>query len=92
MICRDETRVVRLLGSVPYELVDERALSTGARVAAVRAAASGADVYLTEESAQAMARRYPLQVDALEHAMHLAASGSIFASAAASACSSAASA
>jgi AAA+ superfamily predicted ATPase len=74
VICRDAARLVRLLGPVSYELVDEPALPTAARVAAVRAAATGADAYLTEESAAAIANRYPLSVDGLEHAMRLACS------------------
>jgi SpoVK/Ycf46/Vps4 family AAA+-type ATPase len=43
-----------------------------ARVAAIRAAAKGADAYLTEQSAETIANRYPVQVDNLEHAMRLA--------------------
>ena len=73
VICAKPARIVRLLGSVPYELMEGQVLSRPARIAAVRAAAQGADAYLTEESAEAIANRYPLQVDGLEHAMHLAA-------------------
>jgi len=73
VICTKPARIVRLLGSVPYELMEGQALSMPARIAAVRAAAKGADAYLTEESAAAIANRYPLQVDGLEHAMRLAA-------------------
>jgi AAA+ superfamily predicted ATPase len=73
VICTKPARIVRLLGSVSYELIEGQALSMPARIAAVRAAAKGADAYLTEESAEAIVNRYPLQVDGLEHAMHLAA-------------------
>jgi AAA+ superfamily predicted ATPase len=73
VICTQPAHIVRLLGSVPYELIEGQALSMPARIAAVRAAALGADAYLTEESAEAIANRYPLQVDGLEHAMRLAA-------------------
>jgi SpoVK/Ycf46/Vps4 family AAA+-type ATPase len=85
VICAEPARIVRLLGSVPdkllapcelsvsYELMEGQVLSMPARIAAVRAAAKGADAYLTEESAEAIANRYPLQVGGLEHAMHLAA-------------------
>ena len=72
VICRDEARIVRLLGPVLYELMDEPALPMVARVAAVRAAATGAGAYLTNESAEAMVDRYPLHIDNLEHAMRLA--------------------
>ncbi len=74
VICRDEARVLRLLGPASCELVNELALTMAARVAAVRAAATGADAYLTEESAAAMANRYPLHLDGLEQAMRLARS------------------
>jgi SpoVK/Ycf46/Vps4 family AAA+-type ATPase len=74
VICRDEARILRLLGPASYELVNELALTMAARVAAVRAAATGADAYLTEEAAEAMANRYPLYLDGLEHAMRLARS------------------
>ena len=73
VICTRPARIVRLLSSVPHELIEGQALSTPTRIAAVRAAARGADAYLTEESAEFIANRYPLQVDGLEHAMHLAA-------------------
>jgi AAA+ superfamily predicted ATPase len=68
----EEARIVRLLGTASYELVDEAPLTTEARVDAVRAAARGAGAYLTEDSAETMANRYPMHVDALEHAMRLA--------------------
>ena len=74
VICRDMARTVRLLGRASYELHDVAAVSMDARVAAVRNAAAGADAYVSEESAAAMANRYPLLVDGLEHAMHLARS------------------
>jgi AAA+ superfamily predicted ATPase len=72
LICDDEARVVSLLGGAPYERMDETALPMAARVAAVRTAATGAGAYLTQASAEAIARQYPLHVDGFEHAMHLA--------------------
>lgn len=72
VLCHEEARVIRLLGQAAYELVDEAPLTPEARVAAVRAAANGAGVHLTDELAETMASRYPMQIDALEHAMHLA--------------------
>jgi hypothetical protein len=74
VICRDQARIVRLLGPASYEMVTDPPLPAAARVAAVRAAAKEADAYLTDESAEAIPRRYPLGVDGLEHAMRLARS------------------
>ena len=72
LISRDEAHLVRLLGSLSCELVGGLALSAEARIAAVKAAASGADLYLTSEAAEEIANRYPLRVDGLEDAMRLA--------------------
>jgi hypothetical protein len=72
VLCHEEARIVRLLGTASYELIDEAPLTTTARVDAVRAAAKGAGAYLTDELAETMANRYPMHIDALEHAMHLA--------------------
>jgi hypothetical protein len=72
ILCHEEARIVRLLGSAKYELIDEAPLTTGARVDAVRVAANGAGAYLTDDQAETMASRYPMHIDALEHAMHLA--------------------
>ena len=76
LICGDVAHIVQLLGSIAYELAEQPALPPAARVAAVRAAATGAGVYLTEEAAETMANRYPLSVDGLEQAMRLASSRS----------------
>jgi SpoVK/Ycf46/Vps4 family AAA+-type ATPase len=70
----DRARIVRQLGSAPFECINAAPLSPAGRIAAVRAAADGADACLTEESAEGISRRYPLPVDALEQAMRLAAS------------------
>lgn len=72
VICADAARGVRLLGSASYVVSDEPSLPRAARAEAVRIAAAGAGAYLTEESAEAMANRYPLGVDRLESAMRLA--------------------
>ena len=74
VICRDEARVVRLLGTAPHEAFRETPLSAPARVSAVQSAASKAHVYLTDEAAASVAARFPLQLDGLEQAMHLARS------------------
>jgi hypothetical protein len=71
-IGRDEARLVRLLGGEPYRLADELALSRDGRVAALRAAAGGADSYLGDQEAAAMASRFPLHLDGFELAMRLA--------------------
>jgi AAA+ superfamily predicted ATPase len=74
VVCADEARIVAFLGKARFLLIDEDALSPDARVEAIRSAAEGADVYLSNEDARAMASRFPLRVDALEEAMHLAQS------------------
>jgi AAA+ superfamily predicted ATPase len=71
LIATDAARIARLLGSVPYEIENPTPL-TGVGVAAVQAAASGAEASLTHEAAQVIANQYPLQIDNLEHAMRLA--------------------
>lgn len=74
VICSEPARIVRLLGTAAYELASEPALPPAARVAALRAAAKGAEAHLTEDAAAAVANRYPLSVDGLEQAMRLASS------------------
>ena len=73
VICRDEARAVRLLGTTLQELPVELALPESGRVAAMREAAKGADAYMTEIEAQSAVSRYPLTLDRMEHAMRLAA-------------------
>lgn len=72
LICTDEVRTVRLLGEAPYLLVTDPALTRDNRIDIVQAAAQGAQVYLSDEAAADVALRYPLSVDAWEHAMRLA--------------------
>lgn len=72
VICRNPAYVIRLLGATPDPLIKEGALGREARVSAVRAAAAFADAYLTEDAAAAVAAQYPMYIDDLEHAMHLA--------------------
>jgi AAA+ superfamily predicted ATPase len=74
LIGTDEARVIRLLGSAPFELIADSAFPMDALVAAVRTAAKGADAHLTADAAEAIARRFPLHVDGLEHAMAVARS------------------
>jgi len=74
VVSREEARIVRLLGAAPFELEHELPLPQAARVSAVRAAAAEVGAYPTEESAEAIANRYPLHIDALEYAVRLARS------------------
>lgn len=74
IICRDEARIVALIGATPFTLVTGEPLSRDARTEAVRAAAKGAEAFITSEEAEAIAARFPLAVDGLEQAMHLAES------------------
>jgi SpoVK/Ycf46/Vps4 family AAA+-type ATPase len=74
VVCRDEARIVRLLGQAPYELGSGRALPARAYVAAVSEAAGGVGLHLTDDMAASIAARFPLQLDGLEHAMCLARS------------------
>jgi ATPase family protein associated with various cellular activities (AAA)/winged helix domain-containing protein len=76
VICRNEARIVRLLGMELYELAHEPGLLKEARVGAVREAAAGVGAYLTEDSVEAIANRYPLRIDGLEQAMRLASNRS----------------
>ncbi len=73
LICRDEAHVVGLLGSAAFEIEDAAPLAA-VRISGAAAAATGADVVVTEETAKLMAQQYPLQLDALERAMRLARS------------------
>jgi AAA+ superfamily predicted ATPase len=74
VICHEDARVIGLLGPIPHEVGELPALPLAARVDCVCNAARAVDVYLTEENAEAIARRFPLQVDGIEHAMCLARS------------------
>src|SRR5262249_44239754 len=71
LICRNEARIVRLLGVASYERATIP-LPLTARRTAVRAAATGAEAYVTEEMAALVAAQYPLHVDGLAQAMRLA--------------------
>jgi AAA+ superfamily predicted ATPase len=71
IIANDVARIVRLLGPASYDVEDAAPLAN-ARVAAVQAAARGAEASLTEAAAKAVASQYPLQIDGFEQAMRLA--------------------
>ncbi len=72
VICRNEAHIVQLLETTLFELIPDLALSLAARVAAVREAARKTGAYITDDSAEAIANRYPLPIDSMEHAMLLA--------------------
>ena len=74
VICRDQAKIVRQLGSARFEIENKAPLSAAGRIAAVRSAAGGADTNLTDETAEGLSRSYPLSADALEQAMRLALS------------------
>lgn len=74
VIIADKARLLPFLPLDSFEVAEQPALPADARVAAVRAAAAGAGVYVSEESAGAVASRVPLQIDGLEYAMALARS------------------
>lgn len=77
VLCAEEARIARLLETTPFEVLGGEPLTAEARVEAVRTAAHLADVYLCTDEARAMASRYPLPIDGLEQAVHLARSRAI---------------
>lgn len=74
VICSDAPRIVRLLGSASFAIVDGTSQHAAARTDAVRVAANGAGVPLRNEQAQNFVRQFPLQIDGFEHAMTVARS------------------
>ena len=72
IVAPDEARVVRLLGSVEYEVRRGTPVDAASRLHAVREAVRGAGGLVSEAEAHALARRYPLDVDGLDRAMRLA--------------------
>ncbi|MGE5110681.1 MAG: ATP-binding protein [Acidobacteriaceae bacterium] len=72
LICRDQSRGVKLLGATPHESPFELALCTAARADAIREAGKQTDTYLPESVAETLANRYPLSVEQMEHASRLA--------------------
>lgn len=73
LVCRDDARIVGLLGAASFEIEDAAPLAA-LRIRGAAAAATGAGVAITDETAQAIAHQFPLEVDALERAMRLARS------------------
>lgn len=73
LLCLDEARVVALLGAAAFTVEDAAPLAA-LRMCGAAAAASGAGVAVSEAGAQAIARQFPLELDALERAMRLARS------------------
>lgn len=72
IICDEPTRMVSLLGPVPYALVEEPAAAPQARTETVEVAARRLDIVITADTATAIAKRFPLDVERLERAVQLA--------------------
>jgi hypothetical protein len=72
IVSTDPARIVRLLGSSACAVYDRALPPESIRADAVRVAAKSLDVELDEPSAAALAGHYPLPVEALEQATHLA--------------------
>jgi AAA+ superfamily predicted ATPase len=71
IIANDPAHIVSLLGPASYE-IEDGTTQPSLRIAALRAAARNADTFLSEDAAEIIVRRYPLQIDGLEHAVRLA--------------------
>lgn len=72
LICLDRARAVRQLGQIAFEMVNDRALRLPARVEAFGQAARETGAFLTAAEAESISNRYPLELDSLELAVHLA--------------------
>ena len=72
VICDDPVRVARLLGSIPFTVMNT-STSSSARVAAFEGAARVAGATLDRNEAQSLASIHPLQIDGLEQAASIAA-------------------
>ena len=73
IICTEPARMVRLLGTAPFTLVDQGAIRPSTRMANVKAATELLGLEVDDAALQMLARQYPLEVDGFEHAMRLAA-------------------
>lgn len=73
VVCTEPARVVRLLGSAQFTLVDQGAIRPSTRLANVKAATELLGLGVEDSALQMLARQYPLDVDGFEHAMRLAA-------------------
>lgn len=71
VLCAEPTRIVRLIGSEPFTLADEHAVSASTRLDYVRAAVGLLGLSSDEAAMQMLARQYPLDVDGFEHALRL---------------------
>ena len=74
VICIDPARIVRLLGSTSFLLVEGPALLPEALTDAFATAAKLSGASLSIEQAQALISRHPLQIDGFQQAMMLARS------------------
>lgn len=71
IVTDDPARIVRLLGDRCYR-IEKEAPSASARVEALSRAAEATGAHFTVEAAESLANLYPLQIDGVEQAMHLA--------------------
>jgi len=74
VICIDPARIARLLGSTPFLLIEEPALSPAARADAIAIAARLSGARVSVEHARSLISRHPLRIDGLHQAMTLARS------------------
>jgi AAA+ superfamily predicted ATPase len=73
VICDDAVRISRLLGTIPFTVVDPISTSSAARAAAFENAARIAGATLEREESRSLASLHPLQIDGLEQAASVAA-------------------
>lgn len=73
LLCNDAVRVARLLGTTPFERMAEPPLSAPAHVDALREAARGAGVAISDDQARHAARSLALSIAGMDEAMRLAA-------------------
>jgi AAA+ superfamily predicted ATPase len=71
IIAVDAARIIRLIEPQDYRIEPEPA-NAKRRIEALKRAAELAEAALTDEAAESVANLYPLQIDGLELAMHLA--------------------
>lgn len=74
VLCSEEARVLRLVGTRPHEVLRGSPLGLDARIAAIGMAAERAGAALDEDVVESLARRHQLDIAEVELAQSLAAS------------------
>jgi ATPase family protein associated with various cellular activities (AAA)/winged helix domain-containing protein len=74
VVCPNAARIVRLLGSISFVLMEGPAVSPATRADAFRAAARFCGAPLSAEEARSLVSLHPLQIDGFERAMAMARS------------------